>query len=789
MKFRAWLGSSFVLICALAGTIALFHYWDTLRSQSLKMLQNRLNEMELQRFEEDKGSQVLSAAAETETRFSQALAQQQSKIEALADTAPLRRAARKDSEWAVKKQELNKAQKLWAGYLLTDETGAVRAQGGKKKPPANISSSPAFAEARKLRRTALRMLEQPGAEPLLQITSPCLSDRGAFLGVLQVEIPIGAEFLQQATPKGGFQTMLATSAGKRLTPVRKERFPQNLGALLSGDPKQASALLAATVSRASKAKWEATSYIMASAKTPIPQLRVFTLLEVSSLERVVGPSTAEAGLLSDPVVLAGVAAIACTGLILMFFFSGGSMGVIKKVNRQLLGMLQTGDKLQYVEAPSGGEWEKLTDLINQMIERVQTRPQTETGAPENREAVEAAARTAEALAHVRSELDELHHTYDQTLVLNQQLNQELDSLRYHNQQLEASLEEAKNKPPLPAASPPAPPPPVEELLATVKEEGRLRIEAIFSMSEDLKATLMVIKNYISSILSSEEGKITDTQQEFLGVVINKSARLERQINDLLDISHMESGVTQLYPSRTDLVSMIQDVVLNSQPQADTKQVKLLQEMQMALPLVMLDSDRMGQVFIHLVQHAIKISPVGGEVHIIGMETMTDIVIKIRDSGTPLTPEQTAKVFIEFHGGDSNAGPDVAGTGLRFAIIRRIVEAHHGSVTMRGLPDKGNETVVSFVKTAEFLAPQPKEETASLERYEIKPASERTESAAEKEGISPYDLTGFMGKMDELEEKETPSTRKAEGEASRFPGGEEDLNKLLSDIENMEDRMD
>jgi signal transduction histidine kinase len=790
VKFKAWIGASFVLILALAGTTALFYYQDQVKSESVQMLQNRLNEIELQRFEEDKGAQVQTAAKQASARFDKLLSQRQQQMETLADGKVFRKAA----AWGSKKKSLLQSAKkhtYFINALLTNEKGAVQAWTQKKKPLTSIAPTPAFKEASQLRKTAIHFIEQAEGPAYLQFTIPCLSDRGSFLGVLQAQVAFTQEDMKKVTPKGGFKTIVTTNQGQRLSKGPSKSFPKNLGALLNKNLSEMETLLRKPSTERYQAKWENNSYILVCTPTQISKIKLFTVLEVLGIERVVGSNFASTSILNDPIILVGLIGIVFLSLLLMFFFSGGSLSGVKKVNRQLLGMLQTGESLQYVEAPSGGEWEKLTDLINQMVERVQTGP---TNAGEESHVginTEEAERTAQALNQMKAELEDLHKTYDQALVQNQELGQKIEEATERNQELNQSLETAQAA----AAAVPEPEAPapttddtqVQTLLDLIKEEGSLRIEAISSMSDDLKSTLMVIKNYISSILSSEEGKITDTQQEFLGVVINKSARLERQINDLLDISHMESGVLHLFRSKTDLVSMIQDVVLNSQPQADTKQVKITQEIQTTLPPVMIDSDRLGQVFITLVQHAVKITPVGGEVFITGTETMTDMVVKIKDGGEPLDSQQSETVFSEFHGSDSNAGPDIAGTGLRFPIIRRILSSHQGTVTTRGLPDKGNETVVALSKTDELIASsEPEPETASLERYEVKPVESEETPAAQTSGEedASYDLTSFMGKMDEYEDSPAP----VEPSESPILPGDDDLNKLLSDIENIDDKM-
>ncbi len=780
MKFGRWFLASLVMLLALSGTAALFYYWEGLKNESVKMMQDRLNEIELQRFESEKGNQLKRAAQETAGRFDSAVNRLRSKAEALADARALRRPHTRAADRSAKKKAfraLAGAHTTWTGSLLTDKTGRVLAWTGKTKPPTTIGPTPAFRTASRQRVTAIHLRGHQDGLAHLQLTVPCLTDRGAFLGVMQADIPLTAKVMETISPQGGLITLLVTADGQRLTAGPAETFPKNLGALLGKNLKETEALLKRKTAQHFKAKWENTSYLMATGVTQLPKIRVFTLLEVTGLEQVVGPSLAGESMFSDPVMLIGLGLIVFVSLLLMLLVSGGSVAGIKKLNNQLSAMLKTGERLRPVKAQGRGEWGKLSDLINQVMEQVQQLPAGVAAG------TVVDAHLSEELSRVQTELEQLRQTYDQTMTNKQTLQEQVEELVRENQTLqeapagggEANPEAARN---------------LEVLQDRIKIAGELRIQAITSMSDDLKATLMVIKNYISSILSSEEGKITDSQQEFLGVVINKSARLERQINDLLDISHMESGISQMYKSSTDLVSMLQDVVLNSQPQADIKQVKIVQEIQTPLPTVMIDGDRLGQVFIHLLQHAIKTSPVGGEVQITAQESFSDLIVKIRDSGPAVTPEQAARVFTTFHGPDSQAGPDIVGTGLRFPIVKNIVDAHHGALAIRGLSEQGNEIVVTLRKSGDPLAadetPAPSEQPAEAE--------EKTENVfPQADTDSDYDLASFMGKMEELDSEE-PDTKKAaagepEEEEGKLPGGGEDLDKLLSDIESIDDNME
>jgi signal transduction histidine kinase len=765
VKLKIWLWSSLVLLLTMAGILGLFNYWDQLKIESVQTLQNRLNEIELQHFEEEKGNQVYAAAQDSANNFNQIITQMKGQAEAIADAAPLRQPSLKPSDVNFKRQafiNLTSSQAGWAGSQLTSENGDVIAASGRKPAGGTLAGTPAFTEASRLHQTIVNVLPSDN-KLVIQLTVPCLSDKGVFLGAMQSDITPNATQQATITSHAGFLTIIGNLQGQRLF-GGPENFPKYLGALMSKNIQETESLMKRTGQKYLKAKWENISYILVNAGTAIPGVQVFTLLEVTGLEKYVGPRVVAGSMFQDPVVVTGLIAIILASLIFLFLTSGLSLGGIKKINELLSNRLDEGGELTPLQPADAGELAKLADLINLVIDRVRTTavPAMAPGVPEE------ASNRAETSGRTDTEWDQLQTAYEQLRAEKEETEQKFEELASQNQDLRQAAV-------IPSPSPSSLAQPIsaydinqaEALLRDFKQGGMLRIEAIQNMSEDLKATLTVIKNYISSILSAEDGKITDSQQEFLGVVINRSARLERQINDLLDISHMESEEDQGLLVKTDLVSMLQDVILNIQPQADTKQIHLLPEIQSPLPLVMINGDRMGQVFINLVQHALKITAVGGEVRIAATETLSDLVIKIRDGGTPLTADQASQVFTAFNGPGSKSGPDLAGTGLRFPIIKRIVDFHHGTIALRGLPDQGNEMVITLPKSNTGLS---SDESAGPSAY-APTLPEETPAEAKPESESFFDLSAFMGRMDET----SP-------EAGKMIGGDENLDDLLKDID-------
>ncbi len=237
------------------------------------------------------------------------------------------------------------------------------------------------------------------------------------------------------------------------------------------------------------------------------------------------------------------------------------------------------------------------------------------------------------------------------------------------------------------------------------EKENMRMEAILMMNTELKGVLSVIKTYISSVLGGE-GKITDAQQQFLGVVINKSARLERLINDLTELARLEKGEIKLLRQPVDVNTIIQDVLFAIQPQADIKKIELKVNFSPTLTNCLGDSGRLSNVITQLLNQALKVSPRGSKIIIETKEEKERVFIKFTDFGMSMPQTKANSLFINFHGPESSAGPEFANTGLRFPIIKAIINNMGGDIWVESEIGKGKTFVISLIKSAEKTTGQP-----------------------------------------------------------------------------------
>ncbi|MCE5301340.1 MAG: HAMP domain-containing histidine kinase [Spirochaetia bacterium] len=291
------------------------------------------------------------------------------------------------------------------------------------------------------------------------------------------------------------------------------------------------------------------------------------------------------------------------------------------------------------------------------------------------------------------------------------------------------------------------------------EKENMRMDSVLMMNTELKGVLSVIKTYISSVLGGE-GKITDAQQQFLGVVINKSARLERLINDLTELSRLEKGEIKLNRTPIEINTITQDVIFGIQPQADIKKVEIKTIFAPTLPTGLGDSARLSSVISQLMNQAIKVSPRGGQVIIETKEDKGGVLIRITDFGMSMVQAKSSQLFINFHGPESVAGPEFINSGLRFPIIKAVMTNMGGDIWIESEIGKGKTFVLSIPKVG-GEGKQPQAPKAAAVAPAVKPdltaqepgfRIQRNDAGAENKIDTVSDLLSMTTPVKEADKK-------------------------------------
>lgn len=224
----------------------------------------------------------------------------------------------------------------------------------------------------------------------------------------------------------------------------------------------------------------------------------------------------------------------------------------------------------------------------------------------------------------------------------------------------------------------------------IQESNRLKSQFLANMSHELRSPLNAIIGF-SDLLCSDGMPVGAAQQrQFIGHIRTSGRHLLQLINDVLDLSKVESGKFEFFPEPVDLSELIGDVrgVLFSLLQR--KRLTLDIEVVPAVASVVADPARLKQALFNYLSNAIKFTPEGGHISVSAFPDGAGYFrIEVEDSGVGIVRADLPRLFVEFQQLDAGYTKRHQGTGLGLALTRRLVQAQGGSVGVRSIPGKGS----------------------------------------------------------------------------------------------------
>ena len=227
----------------------------------------------------------------------------------------------------------------------------------------------------------------------------------------------------------------------------------------------------------------------------------------------------------------------------------------------------------------------------------------------------------------------------------------------------------------------------------LREVDRLRSELIANVSHELRTPLGLIKLFSTALLAKGFEFDRETQHEFLAGIDQETDRLEQLVNNLLDVSRIQSGRLHLSKQATDLAQLVRRVVKRIELPLTRHQ--FVQKLPERAVLAMVDPLRLEQVLGNLLSNAVKYSPAGGHITVRVQGDARQILIGVSDEGLGIPPADLEKVFERFYRVENELTPTVGGVGLGLAVARGIVEAHGGRIWVESTPGVGSHFYVSL----------------------------------------------------------------------------------------------
>jgi signal transduction histidine kinase len=223
---------------------------------------------------------------------------------------------------------------------------------------------------------------------------------------------------------------------------------------------------------------------------------------------------------------------------------------------------------------------------------------------------------------------------------------------------------------------------------------KARRDLIASVSHDLRTPLASIRAMVEAI---NDGVVSDqeTVGRYLGLIQQETQRLGQLIEDLFELSRIESGSLELRLASVPITELVTEAVEGLRIQAEEKGVELEAVCRTDVPVLPLDGPRIQRALVNLIQNAVRHTPPGGQVHVdVGREN-GHVRVAVVDTGEGIAPEDQPHVFDQFYRGEKSRSRGSGGAGLGLAIARGIIEAHRGSIRVESSPGKGSRFVVTL----------------------------------------------------------------------------------------------
>jgi signal transduction histidine kinase len=224
------------------------------------------------------------------------------------------------------------------------------------------------------------------------------------------------------------------------------------------------------------------------------------------------------------------------------------------------------------------------------------------------------------------------------------------------------------------------------------EVDRLKSEFVSTVSHELRTPMTSIQGYVDLMLLGITGQMTPAQVRYLRVIKNNAGRLQTLVDDLLNISRLETGKLLLNLHPVNIASLVEKVVdghLRGRIQHEEKEVIVKTNIPAVLPLVHADEARITQVLTNLLDNALNYTRNGDEIEITAACKGNAIHVNVTDNGIGIAEEDQNKIFDRFYRANNASVQKVPGTGLGLHIVRSIVEMHGGEMQVTSKLEQGS----------------------------------------------------------------------------------------------------
>jgi PAS domain S-box-containing protein len=257
----------------------------------------------------------------------------------------------------------------------------------------------------------------------------------------------------------------------------------------------------------------------------------------------------------------------------------------------------------------------------------------------------------------------------------------------------------------------------KEIRAKLELEKHLKMQEEFfvNISHELKTPLNVIYSTIQLFdLYLKDGSLIENQdklEKYVNVVKQNCYRQIKLVNNLVDLSKIQSGFFQLYLSNQNIVSVVEDIVQSVSEYIKAKGISIVFDTNVEEKIIACDTEKVERVILNIISNAIKFTNPDGEIFVNILDKGDNVEIEVKDTGIGIDKEQFDNIFERFHQVDKSLSRNVEGSGMGLSLVKSIVELHGGKISVDSMLGEGtifkielpartviNEKVTEQIKT-------------------------------------------------------------------------------------------
>lgn len=233
-------------------------------------------------------------------------------------------------------------------------------------------------------------------------------------------------------------------------------------------------------------------------------------------------------------------------------------------------------------------------------------------------------------------------------------------------------------------------------ITTIRQTEKIKKDFVSNVSHELRTPLTAIKGFIETMIETAK----DENKRYLKIIERQTERLINIVKDLLKLSELEDigeGKIEIDYSKVDLKKLIESIFSIYEKEIKSKGLNSIVKIDKNVPDIEADPFKLEQLFINLIENAIKYTE-KGEIKVKAKKEDKSIVIEVSDTGIGIPKKHQPRVFERFYVVDKSRSKEFGGTGLGLSIVKHIVQLHNGEINIESAPGKGTKfTIVLPVK--------------------------------------------------------------------------------------------